>query len=222
MHLSVDKVKKIAKKYNTTITVYLTALYMKSIIENMKVKELKNPVGITIPVDLRSIFPSKTVRNFFYTFLATYKANGKDVSIEDIIKDISKQFKEELTKDCLQEKLNSFMLLEKLLVIRVIPTFIKDLGLKYFAINGKKGQTSVLSNLGIIKLPDEYASYVESFTAIASTEDIQLTICSFNNKLVLSFSSHFISKDIERCFLKELQKEIDDDILIISNIREDE
>lgn len=222
MHLPVDKIKSIAKKYNTTVTVYLTSVYIKSIIDNMKVKELKRPVGITIPVDLRSIFPSKTIRNFFYTFLVSYKAIDKDVTVEEIVKVIAEEFKAELTKDCLQEKLNSYMLLEKLLVIRIIPNFIKDLGLKYFAIGGKKGQTSVLSNLGIIKIPDEYAKYVDSFTAIASTEDLSLTVCSFKNKLVLSFSSHFVSKDIERCFLKELQKEINDTILIVSNIKEAE
>lgn len=222
MHLPVDKIKSIAKKYNTTITVYLTSVYIKSILSNMKVKELKRPVGITIPVDLRGTFPSKTIRNFFYTFLTSYKAEDKDVEIADIVKVISEQFKNELTKECLQEKLNSYMLLEKLLVIRVIPNFIKDLGLKYFAMGGKKGQTSVLSNLGIIKLPDEYSEYVDSFTATASTEDLSLTVCSFKNKMVLSFSSHFISKDIERCFLKEIQKEIDDKILIVSNIKVDE
>lgn len=222
MHLPVDKIKSISKKYNTTVTIYLTSLYIKSILSNMKVKELKRPIGITIPVDLRSIFPSKTIRNFFYTFLTQYKADDKDVELEDIIKVIAEQFKEELTKECLQEKLNSYMLLEKLLVIRVIPNFIKDWGLKYFAMNGKKGQTSVLSNLGIIKLPDEYANYVDSFTAIASTEDLSLTICSFKNNMVLSFSSHFVSKDIERCFVKELLKEIDEEILIVSNIKENE
>jgi hypothetical protein len=222
MHMPVDKIKSISKKYNTTITIYLTSVYIKSILTNMKAKELKRPIGITIPVDLRSIFPSKTVRNFFYTFLTQYKANDKDVELEDIIKVINKQFKDELNKECLQEKLNSYMLLEKLLVIRVIPNFIKDWGLKYFAMSGKKGQTSVLSNLGVIKLPDEYASYVDSFTAIASTEDLSLTVCSFSNKMVITFSSHFVSKDIERCFLKEIQKEIDDKILIVSNIKEDE
>lgn len=222
MHMPVDKIKNIAKKYNTTITIYLTAVFIKSILSNMKVKELKRPIGITIPVDLRSMFPSKTVRNFFYTFLTSYKANEKDDNIQDIVKVIDEQFKKELTKECLQEKLNSFMLLEKLLVIRIVPNFIKDFALKYFAMSGKKGQTSVLSNLGIIKLPDEYAKYVDSFTATASTEDLSLTICSFNNKMVLSFSSHFVSKDIERCFLKEIQKEIDDTILIVSNIKEGE
>ena len=218
MHLPTDKIKEVTKRYNTTVTVYLTAVYMKSIIENAKVRDLKRPIGISIPVDLRSVFPSKTVRNFFYTFLTTYKAHDKDVSLEDIIKEISKQFKTELTKDKLQKKLNSFMLLEKLLVIRIIPNFIKDFALRFFANSGKRGQTSVLSNLGIVKLPEEYEKYVNYFGAISSTEDLKLTVCSYKNNLVLSFSSHLITKDIERTFLKEIQKEIKDKILIVSNV----
>lgn len=222
IHLPVDELKKVTKDYKTTITIYLTSILIKSIIDNMKMKDLKKPIGITIPVDLRSTFPSKSVRNFFYTFIASYKANSKNVDIEDIIKVVSDQFKEELTKECLQEKLNSYMLLEKLLVIRLIPNFIKDFALKYFARSGKKGQTTVLSNLGIVKLPFEYEKYIDSFAAISSTDDLQLTICSFSNKMVLSFSSHFISKDIERSFVRELQKNIKSKILIISNIEEDE
>ena len=222
MHLPVDKIKKVSKKYDTTITIYLTAVYIKSIIENMKTRDLKRPIGITIPVDLRSVFPSKTIRNFFYTFLTSYKADDKEVKLEDIIIEVSKQFKEELTKENLQKKLNSYMLLEKILVIRIVPNFIKDFALKFFAMNGKRGQTTVLSNLGIIKLPEEYEKYVTTFSAIASTEDLHLCVCSYKSDLVLNFSSHFVSKDIERAFLKELQKEINDKILIISNIREDE
>lgn len=222
MHLPLDQVKTIVKKYNCTITIYLTAVYIKSIIENMKVKDLRRPIGITIPVDLRSVFPSKTVRNFFYTFLTKYKASDINEPLEDIIKIVSNQFKNELTKENLQKKLNSYMLLEKLLVIRIIPTFIKDFALRFFAISGKKGQTSVLSNLGIIKLPEEYEKYVKSFSVIASTEDLQLTICSFKNDLVLSFSSHLVSKDIERSFLKEIQREIDEKITIVSNVGSDE
>lgn len=222
MHLPTDKVKATAKKYNTSITIYLTAVYIKSIIDNARVKDLKRPIGITIPVDLRSTFPSKTVRNFFYTFLTSYKAKDKDVKIEDIIKVIKKQFEEELTKENLQKKLNSYMLLEKVLIIRIIPTFIKDFALKYFALNGQKGQTTVLSNLGVISLPEEYQTYVKSFTVISSTPELQLTICSFKNELVLAFSSHFITKDIERSYLKNIQQEIKKKITIISNMGGDD
>jgi len=221
MHLPVNKIKEISKKYNTTVTIYLTAVYIKSIIDNMQLKELKRPIGITIPVDLRTVFPSKTVRNFFYTFLTSFKALDKTVTLEEIIKVVSEQFKEELTKENLQKKLNSYMLLEKLLVIRIIPTFIKDLALRFFAGQGKRGETSALSNLGVIKLPFEYQNYVESFCAIASTDNQQLTVCSYNNIMILTFSSHFITKDIERTYLKEIQKEIKDKILIVSNIGSD-
>ena len=110
------------------------------------------------------------------------------------------------------------MFLEKVLVIRLVPNFIKDFALKFFAMNGKRGQTTVLSNLGIIKLPDQYSKYVDSFTALASTEDLSLTVCSFKDTIVLGFTSHFVSKDIERAYLKNIQKEIDDKILIVSNI----
>ena len=66
-----------------------------------------------------------------------------------------------------------------------------------------------LSNLGVIKLPEEYEKYVTTFSTFASTDDIQLCVCSYKNDLILNFSSHFVSKDIERSFLKEIQKEID-------------
>ena len=222
VHMSVDDIKKIAKKYNTTVTIYLTSLYIKSIIENAKVKDLKKPIGITIPVDLRNTFPSKTIRNFFYTFLVTYKANDKDVDIQDIINVISNQFKDILTKESLQKKINSFMLLERVLIIRIIPNFIKNFALKYFARESKKGQTTVLSNLGIVKLPNEYEKYITSFSAISSTQDLQLTICSFNNKIVMSFSSHFIDKNIERVFVMMLNEECNNKIKIVSNIGKDD
>ena len=101
---------------------------------------------------MRNTFPSKTIRNFFYTFLVSYKTNDKNVELEDIIEVISKQFKDILTKENLQKKINSYMLLEKVLIIRIVPNFIKNFALKFFAREGKKGQTTVLSNLGIVKL----------------------------------------------------------------------
>lgn len=222
VHLSVNNLKKITKKYNTTITIYLTAVYIKSIIENIKVKDLKKPIGITIPVDLRNTFPSKTIRNFFYTFLVTYKASDKNVELSDIIISISKQFEKCLTKENLQKKINSFMLLEKILFIRIIPNFIKNFALKYFAIEGKKGQTTVLSNLGVVKLPNDYEKFISSFCALSSTEDIQLTVCSFNDNLVLGFASHFVNKNIERIFIREIQKELDNELKIITNVRGDD
>lgn len=220
MQLNVTELKKIAKKYNVTITTYLTSILIKSIIGTAAVKDLKRPIGITLPVDLRNLFPSKTVRNFFYTVLISYKTKEND-SLKDIINEVSFQLKEQTKKENLQEKIDAFMLTEKILFIRVIPNFIKDFVLKYIAKLAKKSQTTVFSNLGIAKFPKEYEEYIDNLSVISSTDDMQLTAISFKDTITLSFSSHFINKEIERSFLKELQKEITCDIKIISNIGSD-
>lgn len=220
VHINVEKLKQVTKKYNVTVTTYLTAVFIKSIIENSNKKDLKKPIGITLPVDLRKFFPSKTVRNFFYTILISYKSKEDD-TLETIIKEVELQLESQTKKEKLQEKMNGFMLIEKILFIRIIPNFIKDFALKYIAKISKKTQTSVLSNLGKVTVPEEYEKYVDSLSAIASTDDMQLTVITFKENITLSFSSHFINKEIERIFVKELQKEINSEIKIVSNIGSD-
>ena len=161
MHMSVKKIKEIVKKYKVTITVYLVSLYIKSIIDNIRRKDLKKTIGISIPVDLRNTFPSKTSRNFFYTVLVSYKYRDGD-SLEDIMNIVSSQLSEHLKKENLQKKINSFMLFEKLIFVRIVPNFIKDLCLKLASYLGRIGQTSVVSNLGIVKVPSCYEDYIES------------------------------------------------------------
>jgi len=117
--------------------------------------------------------------------------------------------------------LNSYMLTEKLIFIRIIPNFIKDFCLRFFSSLGRRGQTSVLSNLGVVRVPFEYEEYIESFCAISSTDDLQLTVCSFKDNLVLSFSSHLISKDIERTMLKYIMNDKKMKVKVISNVMGD-
>lgn len=217
MHMSVKDIKDIAKRYNVTLTVYLISLYIKSIIDNVRLRDLRKPIGISVPVDLRNVFPSKTSRNFFYTVLISYKYKEND-SFADIMECVDKQLKDRLEKENLQNMINSYMLIEKLIFVRVIPNFIKDLGLRFGTYVGKRGQTSVLSNLGVVKVPVEYEGYIESFSAISSTDSLQLTVCSFKDDLCLSFSSHFISKDIERVMLKQILDEKKVKIKVISNV----
>ena len=90
------------------------------------------------------------------------------------------------------------MLIEKVLFIRMIPGFIKDFGLKFIAKMGKIGQTTVFSNLGIVKVPECYLKYIDEIGTISSTDDIQLVACSFKEQITLCFSSHFANKEIER------------------------
>lgn len=221
IHTSVKDVKEAAKKRNTKLTIYLTSLLIKSIIDAARVKDLKKAIGVTIPVDLRNVFPSKTSRNFFYTILVSYQPNG-DNTVENIIEVVREQLKEQLDKENLQKKINGFMLLEKILIIKVIPNFIKDFALKFFAKYSKLNQTTVFSNLGLVKIPECYEEYIDYIGVVSSAEDLQLVSCSFKDKLELAFSSHYENKEIERNFVKYLKSDIKSKVTIVSNIGSDQ
>jgi len=141
--VSTKKVLELSKKYNTTVTIYLTSVLIKSILDTMSIKEQRRPIVITIPVNLRKYFKSYTIRNFFNTILIKYKYISGE-NIEEIIKHVDKQFKENLTKEKLSNQMNSYAFLENLFIIRVIPVFIKDFVLKYFHDKSRKEQTIVL------------------------------------------------------------------------------
>ncbi len=215
VHMSVKEIKELAHKYDTTVTIYLTAVLISSILASARVKDLKKPIGITIPIDLRGVFPSETIRNFFYTISIQYKYDERD-TFEDIIEFLKRRFKEEFAKDNLQALLDSYMALEKILLLRIIPNVLKDVILG--VITGfRNTETMTFSNLGVVRMPKEYAKYIESFSGIMSTVDMHLTTMSYGDELVLGFMTHFTTNEIERNMVRFLQNAGIKRVKIVSN-----
>ncbi len=205
--VSTSAILSLAKKYGTTVTVYLSSILIKSIGTTMSIKDKRRPVVITIPVNLRKYFKSNTARNFFNTITVEYKFNEDNDSLEEIIKSVDQQFKTKLTKEHLDYQMNSLAVLENVFIIRLVPVFIKDLVLKWFHDRARKEQTIALSNVGIVEMPSELQSYIKLFDVFASTDSMQICMCSYLDNMLLSFTSHFIDTEIQKNFFKELTKE---------------
>lgn len=215
-----DKVLSLAKKYNTTVTIYLTSVLIKSISTNMSRKDKKKPIVITIPINLRKYFKSNTARNFFSTMNISYKCKKDSERIEDIIRCVSDQFVENLSKEKLDSRMNDLALLENLLIIRIVPLFIKNLVLKWFHFKDKNNQTMTLSNIGVVEMPEELQQYIKLFDVMASTNKMQLCMCSYLNNMVLNFTTHLVNNEIEKNFFKELNRD-DMEIIINDNVVEE-
>ena len=64
--IDLNSLKEESKKYQATITQYLTAVLIYAIYEeNYKKNKGKKPIKVCIPVNLKKYFPSKTMSNFF-------------------------------------------------------------------------------------------------------------------------------------------------------------
>lgn len=65
-------------------------------------------------------------------------------------------------------------------------------------------------------MPKEVEKYIEKFIVFNSTDALELCVCSYLDELSLSFTSHFISNEIENNFFRTL-KEFGINIEIYSN-----
>jgi len=204
---STKEIKAMAKKYNTTITILLTAIMMSSINETMTLKERRRPVVITVPVNLRQYFKSLSARNFFGVFNVGYNFSKQQDELEDIISYLNNFFEEKLNYEQMSAIINSMTSLEKNIILRSVPIFIKDIVLKIAYLLSDRISTASLSNVGVINFPKIFDEYIELFDVSISTNRIQMCMCSYNDHLVMSFSSPLKNTNIQKNFFRTLANE---------------
>src|SRR5690606_23925393 len=109
------------------------------------------------------------------------------------------------------------MSLEKNPFARIVPLPLKDLTLKIANYFNDRGITTTISNIGQIKMPPEFSEYIRQFSICVSARRPQITLCSFKDTLVISFTSPFEDTDIQRTFFKYLTNN-DVEVTITSNM----
>jgi len=112
--------------------------------------------------------------------------------------------------------MNSLIGVEKNAIIRIVPLCIKNIVLNIAFRISEKFETTTVSNLGKVCMPEIFDKYIGSFGVIVSTNKIQAGICSYNDALTVSFSSCFINSDIERRFFRMLT-DMDIPVIISAN-----
>lgn len=217
--MPVKEVLELSRKHNATLTVYLVALFLKSIYKEMPTRAKKYPVVLSLPVNLRTYFPSVTARNFFATVNISYDFSKSSDELEDIIAGVKDSFEIELKKEKLEKHMNRLLSLEHNAFMRILPLMIKDKILRFATRLSDKGITAALSNVGKISISPKLEPYIKWFNCFVSAKRPQIAICSFKNNLLVSFTSPFISTDIQKNFFRYLSDE-NIPITISSNAKE--
>lgn len=200
-HLDLDEVKKLSNKYKTSITIFLISTLIYSFKDKLKLNEMNENIRIDVPVDLRKYFNSNTLMNFFGLTTITYNFRLNS-DLEDIIKEVEKQFKENLTKEKLSERVNLMVSCEKNILFRLVPTFIKEPILNIVDKITTNMSTTCFSNLGVISFDKKLEKYITNISALTSTNGFQFTVCSYKNDLCIGISNRYIRNDIIKNYLR--------------------
>lgn len=213
---SVKSVIEAAHSHNATLTVFLTAVYIKALGEEIPLRSRKRPVVIKIPVNLRTYFPSETAKNFFGMISVDYDFSKESGEIADIAAKVKASFMEQLTKENLAVRMNSYTGLEHNPFARIAPLPLKNIAMKSARHISLTGETSVISNVGRIRMPEEFDEYISRFSVFVSTQNVQLNICSFNDSLQMGITSCFSDSNVQRNFFRTLTEQ-NIDVTIRSN-----
>lgn len=219
--VDVKQVLDESHKYNATLTAFLTAILIKSIIDEMPARSKgKRPVTISVPVNLRNFFPSVSARNFFCLTHIKYDIAKYGEDFDSIVTEVNSQLKSKLKAEKLLPLIDTYSAVERNVITRIVPLVLKDIVLRCAYKMSSRYATATLSNVGIVKMPSQVSKYIKCFNVYISTDKLQLCSCSFDNKLTLGFTSQFVSSDIEMRFFRELTKR-GINVELVSNIKEE-
>lgn len=201
--IDVDILRVKCKEKNVTVTQYLTAVLIYSIYNaNFKKNKGKKPIKVCIPINLKKYFSSKTVSNFFsYMTIEIYERDM--TSFEDILSFVKKDFERRLTEEEIQKTMSANVKLGINPIIKAIPLFLKKPLVRLSYLEIRKYTTTTFSNIGRIGIIGKYQKYIEYFLMLIApepVEKIKCSACSFENKIVFTFTSILDDCSIEKNF----------------------
>lgn len=221
----IDDIKGLAKKHNTTVTVYISALYMyciyKECIKNKKVKN-KN-ITILVPINMRKVYPSETMRNFALFARLTHNWE-REITFDECVELCKTQLQEGLQKDKLDSIIYSNVKAEKNVVLKIMPLFIKDIAMRIaYNIVGDNLHTANMSNLGLVDLPESMSQHIDDIVFNLGTSfstKTHIAVVGYKQNLYISFSRGFVENKIEREFFRTLSSQ-GVNVTIMSNFWEE-
>ena len=213
--LPVKQVIEKAHEYGVSVTTFLCAAMMKAIqdLQKQRVSSVKKrkPIKVLLPVNLRNLFESRTLRNFaLYTTPEILPRLG-EYSFEEICRVITHHMGMDITQKQMSMKIATNVNSERLMAVRVMPLFIKNMVMKaVFNSVGERKSCLSLSNLGTAKLPEQMMPFVERIDFILGVQasaPYNCGVISYGDTLYINFISNIRESELEYrfyCVLRDM------------------
>ena len=175
MMVPADALRSCAKAHGVTVTELVCAAMMQAICrlqaEKVPQRSRRRPVKVLLPVNLRNLFPSRTLRNFASYITPEVDPRMGDYTFDEICAAVHHRMGLENNPQTMRAKFAANVASEQSPLLRVMPLFIKNLAMKaVFDTVGECKSCLCLSNLGVVHLPEVMAPYVERMDFIIGVQ----------------------------------------------------
>ena len=214
-HMPLDAVLRISKLHGVSLTEMLVAVYLAALqdlfcaLPGPMRKALSHILALEVPVNLRKLFPSRTMRNFSLYVLPSLDTRLGFYDFDEIANLVHLYLREAVRVKYLARQLSRNAIGGRSMLIRALPLDLKNLAAKLvYKRMGENTMSGSLSNLGQVQLPGALSTFVESFTFIPAPSRVCKTkaaCVSYNNVLCISFGSLATTTELERLFFTRLE-----------------
>ena len=203
-----------AHSHKATLTVFMSAVMMQALFNLQKEKtpdvRRQQRIKLLIPINLRNLFPSSTLRNFAMYTTPELDPRLGDYSFDEICRIIQHKMGLEFTAKHMSQVIATNVNDERNMLLRLVPLPIKNLVMKaVFDSVGEKKSCLSMSNLGQVRVPDVMAPYIRRFDFILGSQAAAPYNCgmlSFGDTAYINFIRNIQEPELERHFHAVLQQ----------------
>ena len=208
--MSVAEVKAQAKAHGASLTEYLTAVLLMSLMEKQTAERPHRlrPVALAIPINLRSWFPSETLRNFILTARPCIDPNLGAYSLEEIIRYVHSYMNLHLSRQEMRAILTGNVKFTRNRLLQMIPMFLKQPVMAFsYQLLGVRPYTATYTNPGPFRVPKAMEPYIARMEVIlgqATRPSPHCASISYGDTLEVTFAGTGVSSETERLFFTHL------------------
>ena len=225
LQLPVDQLMAKAKQMGVSLTVFLTAAMMMAL-QNMQKEKIPNvrrrkPIKIFIPVNLRKLFPSRSLRNFVLYTIPEIDPRMGEYSFEEICAQVKHNLGMYVNAKYMSSMIATNISSERMMIVRVMPLFIKNFVMKLvFLAVGERKSCLTISNLGAVKVPAEMERFVDRFDfvlGVQATAPYNCGVLSYKNTLYINMIRNIRESELEYHLYRVL-RDMDIPVTVDSNL----
>ncbi len=218
-NMEAGSLKEAAHRYGCTVTCYLLAVMMMA--GRRSTEGLKGDFKIQVPINMRKFNGSHTLRNYSMYFDVDMELNEID-TFEHCIRVIKEQLRTRSSQEDMEKMMSTTI--KMVSSLRYVPLVLKaPVASTFGGYLGDALFSTVLSNLGVVRMPAEISNHIEKFDFVlgpSPTFRVNCALITYGGTAVLSITKSTKDPTFEETVNELLTR--DDVVYDITGSLEDE
>lgn len=211
--VSVEQLRHTAKRYGASITEYLSAVLIESIMlkQRREGRGRELPVALAIPINLRPHFPSRTLRNFILTVRPSIDPALGEYTFQEIVSQVHHHMRLHISRQEMQAIITRNVAFQRNLLLRLLPAPLKNFSLALsYRLVGNRPYSTTFTNPGAFRAPPEMAAHIQRMEVVLGQSYTPRSNCasiSIGDTMTITFAGIVKESDMECEFFRHLVRD---------------